>query len=97
MEYVIVFLAGAAAAASALLIGYFGYVSLVRAEQRRVRSWDARLKAESADLEQRARAISEKQFQAEETFAARLEQQAKELAERKRVCDEDIEERKRAV
>ena len=50
MEYVVVFLAGAVAAASALLIGYFRTVSLLRAEQRRVKSWDVQLKAESADL-----------------------------------------------
>ena len=37
MEYFVIFLAGVAAAASALLIGYLGYVSLLRAQQRRVR------------------------------------------------------------
>lgn len=70
MAYFVVFMAGAAASASVLLIGYFGYVSLLRAEQRRVRNWDVRLKAESADLGQRTRTLVEKQSQFNEVIAA---------------------------
>ncbi len=70
MEYVVVFVGGALAAVSALLIGYFRYVSLLRAEQRQVRTWDAQLKAESADLGQKARTLAEKQSQLNEGIAA---------------------------
>lgn len=69
MTYIVVFLAGAAASASALLIGYFGYVRLLRTEQRRVKSWDARLKVESADLGQRAKTLVDKQSKFNEAIA----------------------------
>jgi hypothetical protein len=90
MEYIILFLAGAAASASALVIGYLGYASLVRVEQRRVKSWHSRLAAESTDLKERAKALSDKELQAEEAFAVRLKEQANEIAERKRTCDESL-------
>ncbi len=89
MEYVVVFLGGALAAASALLIGYFGYVSLLRLQQRRVASWNTRLKAEASALIRRATTIAEKEFQAEETFKARLAQQAREFQEREQAFNKD--------
>ncbi len=70
MTYLVVFLAGAVASASALLIGYFGYVNLLLAEQRRARKWNTRLEAESVDLGQRARELIEKQSQFNETTKA---------------------------
>jgi hypothetical protein len=69
MGFVVFFLAGAVAAASGLLIGYFGYANLLRVERRRVRSWDTRLRADSADLNQRARLLVEKQSQFNEAVA----------------------------
>jgi hypothetical protein len=80
MEYVVVFLGGAAAAASVLLIGYFRYFRLLRAKQRRVEDWNDRLLADFATLKQRTKEILEKERQAEEAVAARFEYQAKEIA-----------------
>jgi hypothetical protein len=84
MEFIVFFLAGATASAAVLLIGYFGYVSLLRIEKRRVRSWRERLTAEKANLQQRTKAISDKEFQAEEIFAASL----KDIEERKQQLQE---------
>jgi hypothetical protein len=93
MEYIVVFIAGAAASASAILIGYFGYLGMVRIERRRVRSWDARLREYSTQLSMRVKAIDEKAFQAEETFAKRLAEQSREFEERKLACNESLESR----
>ena len=90
MEYVILFLAGAAAAASTLVIAYFGYASLLRADRRRVSSWDARLTAQAFDLERRATAFAHERRQAEAALAASLQQQATESAEQKRVFDDNV-------
>jgi hypothetical protein len=97
MEYVVIFIAGMAAAASALLIAYWGYFSLVRADHRRTRKWQARLEADSVDLGQRATAISNREFQAEGLFAARLKEQANEIAERNQACDQSITIRTREI
>ncbi len=59
MEYIVVFLAGAAASASALVIGYFGYARLLRAERRRVRGWDSRLSNLANVLTERERQVKE--------------------------------------
>jgi len=93
MDFIVFFLAGAAAAASGLLIGYFGYVRLLRVQQRKVRGWNTRLKAESAALEQRANALTNKERQTEESIAARLQQHANEIENRQRTFDEDIKRR----
>ena len=63
MEWIVVFLGGAVAASSALLIGYFGRILFLQAEGRRIESWDARLKAESAELRERARLLVQEQSQ----------------------------------
>ena len=84
MDFIVFFLAGALAAASGLLIGYFGYLRLLRSQQRRVRGWNARLKAESAALERWTNALADKERQTEESIAARLEQQANEIENRQR-------------
>ena len=52
-------LAGAAASASALVIGYFGYARLLRAERRRVRGWDSRLSNLANVLTERERQVKE--------------------------------------
>ena len=70
MTYIVLFLAGAALSAGALLIARLRYVSLLQAEQRRVRSWDTRLKAESADLSAASKALAERQSQFNEAKAA---------------------------
>jgi hypothetical protein len=102
MDYVIVFIAGALASGSALLIGYFGYLKILRIEQRRVRSWNARLTADAAIVANRVRAIEQREFQAEEDFASRLSQQARTFEERERdfnnrlaLQSREFEERKR--
>jgi hypothetical protein len=97
MAYFLIFLAGAAVSASALLIGCLGYVSLLRAQQRRVNNWNDRLTTEWANLKQQTKAIADKQFQAEETFATRLKEQERELAKRKQICDETLGIRIREV
>ncbi len=91
MDFIVFFLAGALAAASGLLIGYFGYLRLLRSQQRRVRGWNARLKAESAALERWTNALADKERQTEESIAARLEQQANEIENRQRALDEYIQ------
>jgi hypothetical protein len=93
MDYVIVFIGGALASASGLLIGYFGYLGVLRAQQRRVRAWSTRLSTEAGKLEMRARTIQQREFQAEEDLAARLAQHDREFDERKRVCNDSLEGR----
>jgi len=92
MDYLVLFVAGAAMSAAVLLIGYFGYFARLRIEKRRVRGWRDRLIAESDDLEQRANAISIKQSQMKETLAAHQKMAQERVCE----CLKDIEERKRA-
>ena len=101
MEYIVVFLAGALAAASALVIGYYGYLGVLKAMRRRLTDWDTRLSSNALALSQQAKALADyrlqtenelasKRRQTEEAIAASLAQQAANLAERKRSCDESI-------
>jgi hypothetical protein len=92
MDYIVLFVAGAAMSASVLLIGYFSYFKLLRVERQRVGSWHARLTAEGDELKRRSQVISDKQIQMEGTFAAHLQK----MEEQQRTCLRDIEERKRA-
>lgn len=77
MDFVVMFVAGAAASVSILVVVYLRYIQLLQAEKRRVRSWDARLKADAADLTQRATALAESESQLKYDLA----QRAKALAE----------------
>ncbi len=72
MEYFVLFLAGAAAAASALLIGYFGYVRLVQTEKQRVQSWNNRLKTESADLDRQKLEQAHRKQASDEAIATQI-------------------------
>lgn len=70
MIYVVFLLAGAAASASVLIIGYYGYFRLVRIEQQRVGKWHARLTAKSSDLKQQSTAFAEEQSVFNDTLVA---------------------------
>ena len=70
MEYVVVFLAGAAAASSALVIWYFGYVTLLHRREVSLKSWDARLKADLSTLTQQAKLLESKKRELDENLTA---------------------------
>lgn len=70
MDYVVFFLAGAMTSAAIVVIVYLGYVRILRVEQRRVRGWDARLKANATDLERKSKAIDEERSQLNQAAAA---------------------------
>ena len=91
MEHIVVFLAGVAAATSALLIYYVGHIRSLRIREQIVRDSSTRLTTEWANLHQQTKSLSDKQVQVEEAFTSRLKQQDREFEERKRACDEAIE------
>ena len=70
MEYVVLFLAGALASASVLVIGYFQYAGRVRLERQRVTDWSARLTARTAELEQQAATLADRKRTLDEDAAA---------------------------
>ncbi|MGA2031445.1 MAG: GIY-YIG nuclease family protein [Thermoguttaceae bacterium] len=77
MEYIVVFLAGAAAAAAPLLIAYYGYVAIVRAQRRRAVAWGVRLAQQTNSLLEREIAAKE----AYEAQARDIENRHKHLKE----------------
>jgi hypothetical protein len=54
MIYVVVFVAGAAAVASALVIWYFSYFAMLRKKEHSLKAWDDRLKSDSSNLARQA-------------------------------------------
>ena len=74
MVYIVLFLAGMAASASALIIGYFGYASLLRTERRRVRGWDTRLRQQAAALSAKEQQAQEKIGEQTRDIEARQQQ-----------------------
>jgi len=80
MEYVVCFVAGAAAAASALLIWYFAYIGRLRKERQAIKVRDDQIAADRANLVQHSNALESWRQQTVESFAT----QAAELEGRKR-------------
>jgi len=70
MEYVVVFLAGAAAAASALIIWYFPYVASLRRSSLIARSREEQLRGDSSRLAQQALDLDTRKRQVEASIAA---------------------------
>ncbi|MHB1038317.1 MAG: GIY-YIG nuclease family protein [Pirellulales bacterium] len=70
MEYIVVFLGGAAASASALVIAYYAYARLLRVEQQRLGDWHSRLTAFAARVEQQAKAFAEQKRVLDQDTAA---------------------------
>ncbi|MCE5268208.1 MAG: GIY-YIG nuclease family protein [Planctomycetaceae bacterium] len=93
MVYVSFLILGAAASATVLLVCYLSYFHLLRIERRRVNSWNARLIAESAKLEEHIRLTEARLSQADKTSAARVAQVSMELAQRDQACNDAISSR----
>jgi hypothetical protein len=69
MAYIVVFLAGATASASVLLIAYLRYIRFLRIEKRRITKWNTRLIGETTELAQQAKTLVDKQSQFNEAVA----------------------------
>jgi len=69
MLYVILFFAGAAAAAGALIIWYLPQVAWLRKEQADLRYWRGRLESEATDLRQQAESVASRKLELDDAVA----------------------------
>lgn len=93
MAYFIFLLIGASIATLVLVILFYGNFTLLRTRQRRIISWDNRLKSNALILDQHAKDIESRRSQVEGEIEARIEQynKAKLLFEdEKRKVEEEI-------
>jgi hypothetical protein len=90
MEYVIVFIAGAAAAASALVIWYFGYVFRLRRLSQLLRKRGERLESDWFTLSQQMKDLDSRRQQTDADIAAKLAQHATDIENSQRQADAHI-------
>lgn len=70
MDYVIVFLAGAIAAASGLAIWYYAYVSLLKKERKSLKNGEDRVASQLADISQQAKVVQARRAKLDEDIVA---------------------------
>jgi hypothetical protein len=104
MEYVVCFVGGAAAAASALLIWYFGYITLLRSERNAIKAREVQIHSDSLKLTQQLKSLDERQRKADEEISANAARQSDELATRRLAFEQSataqdlaIQERRRGL
>jgi len=90
MEYIVVFLGGAAASASALIIWYFSYLAILKGQKQLLKNGYERLKSDAFKLKQQATEIANRQNKVEEDIAYKLLSQEKELESRRQKAEEVI-------
>lgn len=98
MAYFIFLLIGASIATLVLVILFYGNFTLLRTRQRRIISWDNRLKSHALNLDQRAKDFEFQRSQLEDEFRAIVEQYnnfKSHYEDEKRKVDEEITAKKK--